>query len=245
MGHFDAEIGVLASEDACPPEFVMVPATTLPCGVTVPAFAVARWLAGRGPDGRVILSETARPWVNIGYHAAREACRRSGMALLTELQALAIAHDVARQAVNWSGGAVGAGKLFQGLHLGGFGSAQPPFAVSLDRLERRWMMLSNGQRLIDVAGNAFSWVFDDVQGGPDGVVAHAFARDSPTVTGAPGESMQHGLGWWPHAGGSWWGRALARGGSWSSRAGAGVFTVVDERPRSERPYVGFRCTLPL
>ena len=27
--------------------------------------------------------------------------------------------------------------------------------------------------------------------------------------------------------------------------GAGIFTVVDERPQAERAYVGFRCTLPL
>jgi hypothetical protein len=245
MGHFDARIEAVAGEHACLPEFVVVPATTLPCGVKVPAFAVARWLAARGQDGRVLLQESARPWVNIGYHAARDACRRSDMGLLTELQALAIAHDVARQAINWSGGAVGVGRLYQGLHMGGVERAQPACVASLDPLERRWLMLSNGERIVDFAGNAFSWVFDDVQGGPDGVVAHEFAPDSPTVTGAPGTPMEQGLGWWPKAGSSWWGRALARGGSWSSRAGAGVFTVIDERPRSERPYIGFRCTLPL
>lgn len=245
MGHVDARVTCAANGDVCPPEFVVVPATTLPCGLEVPAFAVARWLAARGPDGRVLLHESARPWVNIGYHAAVDACRRSGMRLLTELQALAIAHEVARQAVNWSGGAVGAGRLFQGLHKGGVKCSQPACVVSLDPLERRWLMLSNGERIVDFAGNAFSWVFDDVQGGPDGVVTRAFAPDSPTVSGAPGRPMEQGLGWWPKAGSSWWGRALARGGSWSSRAGAGVFTVVDERPRSERPYVGFRCTLPL
>lgn len=245
MGHLDARIAPAASEDACPPGFVVVPPTTLSCGIRVPAFAVARWLAARGPGGRVLLDESARPWVNIGYHAAREACRRAGMGLLTELQALAIAHDLARQAVNWSGGAVGRGRLFQGLHKGEFERPQPPCVASLDPLERRWLMLSNGQCIVDFAGNAFSWVFDDVQGGPDGVVARAFAPDSPTVSGAPGAPLEGGLGWWPKAGAGWWGRALARGGAWSSCAGAGVFTVVDERPRSERPYIGFRCTLPL
>jgi hypothetical protein len=245
MGHVDAQVAVMDSGAACPPEFVVVPATTLPCGVTVPAFAVARWLAARGPGGRVLLSESARPWVNIGYHAAVEACRRSGMELLTELQALALAHHVARQAVNWSGGALNAGKLYQGLHKGEFRRPQPACVVSLDPLERRWLTLSTGERIADLAGNAFSWVFDDVQGNAEGVVVHAFAPDSPTVTGMPGAPMEAGLGWWPKAGSSWWGRALARGGMWSSRAGAGVFTVVDEKPRSERPYIGFRCTLPL
>jgi hypothetical protein len=227
-----------------PPGFALVPATTLPCGIRVPAFTVARWLAARAPDGRVLLSDTAPPWVNIGYHAAREACLKSGLDLLTELQALAIAHDLARQAVNWSGGAVGEGRLFQGLHLGGAGRAQPACVTPPDPRERRWHVLSNGQPIHDFSGNAFSWVFDDVQGGPEGIVERAFAADSPTVSRAPGEPLQHGLGWWPKSGRSWYGRALARGSSWSSREAAGIFTVIDERPRAERPYIGFRCTLP-
>jgi hypothetical protein len=252
MGDLNAGMAFRAADAAFPPSFsqgfaqcfVMVPATTLPGGIRVPAFMVARWLAARGPDGQVLLSETALPWVNIGYHAAREACLRSGLGLLTELQALAIAHDLARQGRNWSGGAVGEGKLFQGLHLGSFGEVQPACVTSPDPCERRWHVLSNGQCIHDFAGNAFSWVFDDVQGGPEGTVAHEFAPDSPTVSGAPGVTLQQGLGWWPKGGSNWYGRALARGSCWSSRTGAGIFTVIDERPRSERPYIGFRCTLP-
>jgi hypothetical protein len=255
MGNLDADVAAVAAAHALPAAplpaaplpagFVAVPATTLPCGITVPAFAVARWLAARGPDGRVLLSDAAPPWVRIGYHAARLACALAGFGLLTELQALAIAYDLAGQGANWTGGVVGAGRLFQGLHLGRFDAAQPACVESLDPLERRWHVLSNGERIHDCAGNAFSWVFDDVQGNPDGIVAHTFAPGSPTLATAPGAPMQQGLGWWPRAGRSWWGRALARGGSWSSQEGAGLFTIVDERPEAERAYVGFRCTLPL
>jgi hypothetical protein len=254
MGNLDVDMAVVAAAPLpagprpaapLPAGFVIVPATTLPGGVTVPAFAVARWLAARGPDGQLLLSATAPPWVRIGYHAAREACARAGVRLLTESQALAIAHDLAAQAANWSGGAVGAGRLFQGLHLGRFDAPQPACAASPDPRERRWHVLSTGERIHDVAGNAFSWVFDDVQGDIDGIVAHGFAPGSPTLATPPGVPMQQGLGWWPRAGRSWWGRALARGGSWSSQEGAGVFTVVDERPQARRAYVGFRCTLAL
>jgi len=245
MGNLDADMAAVAVASALPPGFVAVPAVTLPCGITVPAFAVARWLAARGPDGRVLLSEAVPPWVCIGYHAARLACALAGFRLLTELQALAIAYDIAGQAQNWTGGAVGAGRLFQGLHRDRCAGVQPACAEPADPLERRWHVLSNGERIHDCAGNAFSWVFDDVQGNLDGIVAHTFAPGSPTLATAPGAPMQQGLGWWPRAGRSWWGRALARGGSWSSQEGAGVFTVVDERPQAERPYVGFRCTLPL
>jgi len=245
MRNLNADMAAVAVANAFPPGFVAVPATLLPCGITVPAFAVARWLAARGPDGRILLSEAAPPWVCIGYREARLACALAGFRLLTELQALAIAYDIAGQAPNWTGGAVGAGRLFQGLHRGRCAGAQPACVEPPDPLERRWHVLSNGERIHDCAGNAFSWVFDDVQGNLDGIVAHMFAPGSPTLATAPGAPMQQGLGWWPRAGRSWWGRALARGGSWSSQEGAGVFTVVDERPQAERAYVGFRCTLPL
>ena len=225
--------------------FVMVPPTLLPCGTRVPAFAVARWLAARGPGGQVVLDPGLAPWVDIDYHAARAACAASGYGLLTESQALAIAHDLTRQPANWTGGSVGAGRLFQGLHRATVDRAQPVGDFLADPRDRRWHVLSNGARLYDVAGNAFSWVFDDVQGGPDGVVARSFAPDSPTVTSAPGLPLQRGLGWWPHPGRCWYGRALARGGSWSSQDGAGIFTVIDERPGVGKPYIGFRCTFPL
>jgi hypothetical protein len=120
MGNLDADVAAVAVAHVLPAGFVAVPATTLPGGIHVPAFAVARWLAARGPDGRALLSETAPPWVRIGCHAARLACALAGVHLLTELQALAIACDVAGQAANWSGGAVGTGCLFQGPHRGGF-----------------------------------------------------------------------------------------------------------------------------
>jgi hypothetical protein len=250
MGNLDADMAAVAVAHAppsgpLPPGFIAVPATTLPGGVEVPAFAVARWLAACGPDGQVVLSETMPPWVRIGYHAARLACALAGFELLTERQALAIACDIAGQAANWTGGAVGDGRLFQGLHLGRFDGPREAAVDSPDPLERRWFVLSNGERIIDAAGNAFSWVFDDVQGNADGIVAHTFLPGSPTLATASGAPMQQGMGWWPRAGRSWWGRALARGGSWSSQEGAGVFTVVDERPQAQRAYVGFRCTLPL
>jgi hypothetical protein len=240
-----SKTAIAALSRGFPHAFVVVAQTTLMCGTTVPAFAVARWLAARGPDGRILLSATADPWVNIGYLAARAACCESALRLLTESQALAIAQDLARQPVNWSGGAVGVGKLFQGLHLSSFDRPQAACVPAVHQSERRWHMLSSGQRIVDIAGNAFNWVFDDIQGDAAGLVARAFAADSPTVSEAPGATMEHGLGWWPRQGCGWHGRALARGGSWSSQDGSGLFTVIDEKPRAERPYIGFRCTLPL
>ncbi|HWJ96040.1 MAG TPA: hypothetical protein VNT33_15040 [Telluria sp.] len=236
------ELGAFAFHGA--QAFISVPATTLPCGITVPAFRVARYLSTRGRRGRVAVRADAAPWVNISYHNALRACARSGLTLLTELQALAIAHDLCKQAVNWSGGAVGAGRVFQGLHKGRSCGVQPACVVPFDPEERRWLQLSNGERIVDFAGNAFSWVFDDVQGRPDGLVAHAFLPGTPTLATASGRPMEQGLGWWPAVGREWRGQALARGGAFSSGEGCGVFLVVDEHPRAERAYIGFRCVLP-
>jgi hypothetical protein len=244
MGGTRSELAALAGVGDGSP-FVLVPQTTLPSGITVEPFLVARYLASRGRRARVQVDAGAAPWVNVCYYQARRVCERSGVRLLTELQALAIAHDLAGQAANWSGGAVGAGALFQGLHKGRFRSPQPAYVEPRDPLERRWHVLSTGERIYDFAGNAFSWVADDVQGDEDGIVRRTFAIDSPTVAGAPGQRLAQGLGWWPQAGRNWWGRALARGGSVTSGEGAGVFLVVDEKPRAERSHIGFRCTLPL
>ncbi|MFS2023663.1 hypothetical protein [Massilia sp. CT11-137] len=51
MGNLDVDMAAVALAQALPPGFIAVPATTLPGGVEVPAFAVARWLAAATPPG--------------------------------------------------------------------------------------------------------------------------------------------------------------------------------------------------
>jgi len=222
--------------------FVPVPEITLPNGTVIPAFRVAQYFASQGPDGTAIISESASPWVEINYHDVRKACEQSGFGLLTELQALAIAHDVANVAANWTGGAVGEGDLIQGLRNESVDEAQAGDYVPPDEDERRWFVLSNGSRICDVAGNIYTWIFDNVQGDENGIVAKAFAADSPSITTAPYPSMEKGTGWQPRAGADWSGRALLRGGCWGSGGGAGVFRLGVGWPDDDRGGVGFRCT---
>ena len=182
------------------------------------------------------------PWVEVDYHAARAACAAAGYKLITELQALALAYNVATQPANWTDGAVGEGKLFQGLRSGDFDEAQAASYVPASDDERRWFILSNGERVCDVAGNAYTWVFDDVQGDSDGLVARAFAKDSPSITTATYPSMQRGAGWQPRAGSDWSGYALIRGGCFGSGDYAGVFYLNGGWPGYAGVRVGFRCT---
>ena len=222
--------------------FVTIPSITLPGGLVVPSFQVGQYLSGKGADGMAVVAAEAKPWVRINYSEARQACTAIGGRLITESQYLAIAFDIAGQDINWTGGKVGQGKVYQGLHLGTVDEAQASNFVSEDPSERCWHQLSNGERVYGFAGNAYSWVFDDVQGDEAGLVARAFAADSPSITTAPFASMANGMGWRPVAGRDWSGLALARGGFWNDEDYAGVFRLRNDWPDSRLGRVGFRCT---
>jgi hypothetical protein len=224
--------------------FVTVPETTLPNGTVVPAFRVGQYVCTQGADGKVAITAEGTPWVRIDFEEAKAACIAAGYALLTELQALAIAWNVSLQDANWSGGKVGEGTLRMGLHKGTVYSAQPGTYESPDADEQRWFVLSNGERLCDVAGNVYTWIFDDVQGDEAGLVAKRLDASSPSITTPPKPSMEQGMGWYPRAGADWSGRALIRGGDWVSEADAGAFYLNDGWPGSRYGGVGFRCTQP-
>lgn len=231
------------STAASPDCFITVPEVTLPGGIVVPSFRVGQYASTRGADGKAAVTATDVPWVNISYHAAREACAKAGFQLITEKQWLAIALDVSRVDSNWTGGKVGEGKLRQGIRLGNYDSAQPGHVVPEDDDEMRWLTLSNGERICDLNGNVYQWVFDDVQGDENGIVAREFAPDSLSITTPPYPSRKKGMGdyevW------DWSGHALLRGGCWSSGSHAGVFSLYRGWPDRERDDVGFRSTQPI
>ena len=225
-------------------EFVTVPEATLPNGQVVPPFRVTKYLISRGPGDMPVSVATGAPWVEINYHEACAAAASAGLRLLTETQALAIAWNVSQQDINWTGGKVGEGKLYQGLHRESFDGAQAGNIESDYAEERRWFELSNGERLFDVAGNAFSWIFDDVHGDEQGVVARRFESDDISLQ-APYGIREKGMGWRPDGARDWSGDALLRGGCWGSGSSAGAFNLGDVWPGYRGDYVGFRCTQPI
>lgn len=223
-------------------QFVITPTITMPnCDVIAP-FQVAKYLSGKDECNKVLIAESAAPWVEINFHDAKAAAETSGLKLITETQWLAIAHDIANQDINWTSGKVGVGALFQGLHKDSVEEAQAGDFISPDPDERRWFELSNGTRVYDFSGNAFSWVFDDVQGDEQGLIAKPFAEDSPSLTTAPAPSMEKGTGWRPAAGRDCSGYALVRGGCWLSGDRAGAFYLNGVWPGGGDVSVGFRCT---
>lgn len=220
--------------------FITVPQTTLPNGTVVPSFQVGQYACSQDADGKAIVTPDGKPWVRIDYHEARKACENSGFALITELQWLAIAYDAVNQDCNWTGGKIGDGDLFQGLRNDTVNEAQAGDYVPADSSEQRWLTLSNGERICDMNGNIYQWVFDNVQGDKNGIVASDFAEDSPSITTPPYPNREKGMGdyevW------DWSGRALFRGGCWYSESDAGVFVLSVGWPDSRDDRVGFRCT---
>lgn len=226
-------------------EFVTVPETTLPNGVKVPSFMVGKYACSQSDIGTAIITADRKPWHNINFHDAKKACIESGYALITELQYLAIAYQITQQDANWTGGKVGEGEVYRGLHKGNLNEAQDGLFESKVETERRWHVLANGEIIYDLSGNIYSWVFDDVQGDENGIVAKPFTAESPSISTAPYPSMKKGIGWQPSATADWSGDALVRGGSWSSDDRAGVFLLSGVWPDYGNLDVGFRCTKSL
>lgn len=222
--------------------FVTVPARTLSNGVVVPSFQIAQYLSSRSAGGIPQSTPDGTPWVEIDYPDAIAAAESAGYKLVTETQWLSLALDLAEQPQNWTSGIVGQGKLFQGLRKGNVEEAQPGTYEPEDADERRWLVLSTGERIYDFAGNAYSWVFDDVQGDETGIVKSAFTKDSLSITSAPAPSGEKGVGYYPSAGRDWSGYALFRGGCWHSDDDAGAFRLSHCWPGGERGALGFRLT---
>lgn len=223
--------------------FISVPETTLPGGLVIPSFQVGQYACSKGEDGKAAVIAAHAPWVNINFSDAKTACESAGFKLITESQWLAIAWDVSQQACNWNTGVVGKGRLAQGLRNESVKEAQPGMIEPEDPDEQRWLTLSNGERICDLNGNVLQWVFDDIQGDEAGLVAKAFAEDSPSIATAPFQRMEKGMGWRLSAGANWSGDALIRGGGWYSERHAGAFSLRNDWPCYGWSYVGFRCTL--
>lgn len=225
-------------------QFITVPEMTLPNGLVVPAFKAGQFHCSKGADGKAVITADGAPWVRISFEEAKAACADIGGQLATETQELAIRLNVAQQDCNWTKGKVGEGKLFRGLRKGNVSSAQPGTFQSSDAKERRWLTLSNGEKVCDLNGNIYSWIYDDVQGDENGLTGK-IAADSISLITAPFPSQEKGMGWRPDGERNWSGRALFRGGFWCSGSFAGVFYLCYGNPDYRGDSVGFRCTKSL
>lgn len=221
--------------------YIHFPRTTLPGGLVVEAFEVAQYMNCVGEDGKAFVSESAAPRVRISFNDAVKACEAAGAGLIRGSQHLALAWDIANQDDNWTGGKVGKGHIYRGIHKGNVSSAQRNDFVPHDSLERRWHVLSTGDRIYDFAGHLFSWMKNDLPGNADGL-AGKIPADSPYLSVGAEFKQSQGAGWRPDGSRDWSGYALVRGGFWNSGDYAGVFRLYYGSPDYENDDVGFRST---
>lgn len=226
-------------------EFVTVSETTLPSGLVVPAFLVGQYYSSKNGDGMTVISKDNKPWVRINHDDSMQACKEAGYDPEFESRSLAIRHQICQIDENWTGGKVGEGEVYRGLHLGTVNGPQDGHYESPNPLERRWHVLANGERIYDFSGNIYARIYDDIQGDEKGLVAKPFTASSPSISTAPYPSMEKGIGWQPSAIDDWSGSALIRGGYWYSDDYAGVFYLNYHWPDYEDVNVGFRCTKSL
>jgi formylglycine-generating enzyme required for sulfatase activity len=236
-----AQLGIGHTDD-----WVTVPTTTLPGGRVVPLFQVARFAAARDAAGKLSFAADDAPWININYAEAQAVAAEHGYKLITETQWLAIAWNASQVAENWSGGAVGVGKMNQGIRNDSCARSGSDVSDSPSDPVRRYVTLSNGQRVYDFNGNLFQWVFDDVQGNSEGLInasitAQSLSRSVAAAAGAA-DWREKGLGWQPDGDARWAGVALLRGGCFYSEDAAGVFRLNYDFPDGRDADVGFRCT---
>lgn len=223
--------------------YIRFPRCTLPGGLVVEAFEVAQYMNCVDVDGKAYVSETEKPPVRINFADARKACQAAGGDVIKGSQHLALAWDIVNQDQNWTGGKVGQGHVYRGLHKGTVSGAQNNDYASSDPDERRWHVLSTGDRIYDFAGHLYSWMVNDLPGNTNGL-AGKIPADSPYLTTASQFSQGQGMGYRPDGARDWSGDALIRGGCWSGGGSAGVFSLGYVWPDYGGYYVGFRCTKP-
>jgi hypothetical protein len=133
-------------------------------------FCVMKTEAKKG-DGNIPISSWAKgPWVSLKPSAAKAACKSIAMEdvtcdLISNAQWQTIARNIEGNAVNWSNGAVGSGKLSMG-----HGNYHPSTNMAISdpsypydewgesASTKRTHVLSNDREIWDFAGNVSEWV---------------------------------------------------------------------------------------
>ena len=227
-------------------QFIRIPETHLPTGLVVPPFAVGTYLCSKGPDGRAAVTAEGKPWTRITYADAVQACAAAGYELLCESQWLALAWTACRYPDNWAGYASRSRVVLQGIRKGRLTSPQPGLHNPEHMHEHRWLRVTHEHSLCDLNGNAWQWVFDDIQGDRHGLTGD-LAADSPSLTTQPHPSHTHGMGWSPYPGKTPRkpAMALARGGGFMAGKDAGIFGLQCAVATAPYVSVGFRCTRPI
>ena len=217
------------------------------------------------------------PWTSISQADAVSACQSLGPGydLISNQQWMTIAENIAHVDGNWSNGTVGQGSLSRG-HADdspnqGLGATidddhgciytgQECSGSSWDA-QRRTGVLSNGEVIWDLTGNAEEWVnYNQASGKAE--PSHSDRVEYTDVTGGS-VTWKQDLIPSNHVNNSWWDDSwntnqgigsyqssstsplgvLSRGGSWTDGGHAGLFNAnFSHNENTTHNMIGFRCT---
>lgn len=223
-------------------EYITVPGRTLANGIVVDSFEIMKYPAAQGEGGVPLSLPHLKPWTRLSFFEAGEVAEKSGLNRVKESQALALIADIIEQPENWTGGEVGKGRLYGGLHKNTVSEPQAGNYEPADPEERTWYVLSNGERIYHWSGNVWEWIEDDIHGDEKGLIARKFEKGDISLAW-PYPPEKKGIGWYPKNG-DWSGGALIRGGDWCSESYAGPARVRDGWPDYRDGDVGVRFTKP-
>lgn len=253
-----------ASTITCPANFTVVPFNS--SVGTTSDFCVATYEM-RNVALNAVSQSTGTLWTTINQNDARTKCLAmgSGYHLITNAERMTIARNIEANAANWTGGAVGSGKIFTG-H-----SDQDPIASCNDSIlefvegncfasggaiaeEKRTHTLSNQEVIWDFAGNVWEWTdWLIVNNRATGCLAAAFFEFptcTPTAAMLANSFQSLNAGFNSTQGiGQYWGDvdgtkgASSFGGDSSAPAGAGGVYALSHGadPTDTSGLVGFRC----
>ncbi len=266
-----AALITIVTDANCPTNYVPVPHNNA-VGTTVD-FCVAKYemkcntASGTGCSGSPISQAANQPWVSITQANAKAACAGIGTQyhLITNAEWMTIARNIEATAANWSSGTVNTGALNRGHSDNGpantlaAGTDDSPCSGTGDTCsttvfhdQRRTHVLSNGQVVWDLAGNAkefIDWILVTDRAGTISNNYEEINTTAPT-TSMPANTFKsnnvglletNGVGaYWRDANGS--NGYAARGGHFANGTKSGVYHL-DFEPSSTYTdlKVAFRC----
>ena len=237
-----------------PEGYILVPGNPL---FGTSDFLVMKYQAKNDGLGNPVSTASGMPWVSISQTTALAAAANISPKhhLITEMEWLTLAHNIASVASNWSGNAVGSGYLYRGHSDNNPANALEASANDADGYygtgntsgdQRRTLTLTNGEVIWDLSGNVYEWTSGTIAGsqqpGLAGESAYAWKewndanlqlggldpKTLPAYGNAALSSLTgatNGLGRLYSNRGETGLRAFRRGGHWSIGAHAGVFSL--------------------